>query len=131
MKKALAAVFIVALVSAGIFFAFFRGLLSRPYSERLFPEDTILYVSLDNIERARKNLEKTTLWKQISNSPRKDQYQKLVQRAFSSFESASGFDLRPVFDQFKGEVSVAFFPLPEGQGSAGLIAKVKDDDKFR
>jgi hypothetical protein len=131
MKKALAAVFVVALVSAGIFFAFFRGLLWRPYGERLFPENTILYISLDNVERARKNLEKTALWKQISNSPRKDKYQKLIQRVFSSFESAGGFDLRPVFDQFKGEVSVAMFPLPEGEGSAGLIAKVKDDDKFR
>src|SRR5262245_11741312 len=131
MKKALAAVFIVALVSAGIFFALFRGLLWRPLGERLFPENTILYISLDNIERARKNLEKTTIWKQLSNSPRKDKYQKLVQRAFTSFESASGFDLRPVFDQFKGEVSIALFPLPDGEGSAGLVARLKDDNQFR
>jgi hypothetical protein len=131
MRKALAAVFLVALVSAGIFFAVFRGMFWRPMGERLFPQDTVLYISLDNIERAQKNLEKTTVWKQISNSPRKDKYQKLIQRAFSSFESASGFDLRPVLDQFNGEVSIGLFPLPEGEGSAGLVAKVKDDDKFR
>ena len=131
MKKALAAVFIVALISAGIFFAVFRGLLVRPIGERLFPEDTVLYISLDNIERARKNLEQTTVWKQLSNSPRKNKYQRLIQRAFSSFESAAGFDLRPVFDQFNGEVSIALFPLPEEQGSAGLVARVKDDGKFR
>ena len=119
MKKALAAVFIIALLAAGIFFAVFRGLFWRPMGELLFPEDTVLYVSLDNIERAEKNLEKTAVWKQLSNSPRKDKYQKLIQRAFSSFESASGFDLRPVLDQFNGEVSVALFPLPEGEGSGG------------
>jgi hypothetical protein len=131
MKKALAAVFIIALLAAGIFFAVFRGLFWRPMGELLFPEDTVLYISLDNIERAEKNLQKTTVWKQISNSPRKDKYQKLIQRAISSFESASGFDLRPILDQFNGEVSVALFPLPEGEGSAGLVARVKDDDKFR
>ncbi|HEY7161423.1 MAG TPA: DUF3352 domain-containing protein, partial [Acidobacteriota bacterium] len=131
MKKALAAVFIVALVSAAIFFGVFRGLFWRPMGERLFPQDTVLYISLDNIERAQKNLEKTTVWKQLSNSPRRDKYQKLIQRAFSSFESASGFDLRPVLDQFNGEVSVGLFPLPEGEGSAGLVANVKDDNKFR
>jgi Protein of unknown function (DUF3352) len=130
MKKALAAVFIVALVSAGIFFAVFRGWFWRPLGERLFPEDTIVYVSLDNIERARKNLENTTVWKQLRNSPRKDIHQKLIQRAFSSFESASGFDLRPVLDQFNGEVSIGFFPLSEGEGSAGLVAKVREDSKF-
>ncbi len=131
MKKAIAAVFIVALVSAGIFFAFFRGLLWRSYAERLFPENTILYLSLDNIERARKNLERTTVWKQLSNSPRKEKYRKLLERGFSSFESASGFDLRPVFDQFKGEVSLALFPLPEGEGSVGFIANVKDGETFQ
>ena len=58
MKKALAAVFIIALLAAGIFFALFRGLFWRPMGELLFPEDTVIYVSLDNIERAKKNLEK-------------------------------------------------------------------------
>ncbi len=131
MKKALAVIFIVALISAGIFFAVFRGWFWRPLGERVFPENTILYVSLDNIERARKNLENTTVWKELSNSPRKDKYQKLIQRAFSSFESTSGFDLRPMLDQFNGEVSIGLFPLPEGEGSAGLVVKVKDEGKFR
>ena len=123
MKKALAAVFIVALVSAGIFFAVFRGWFWRPHGERPFPEDTILYLSLDNIERARKNLENTIVWKQLINSPRKDKYQKLIQRAFSSFESTSGFDLRPVLDQFNGEVSIGLFPLPEGERLCRICGK--------
>jgi hypothetical protein len=130
MKKALAIVFIVALASAGVFFGFFRHLLRQSYAERIFPQDTILYISIDNVERARKNLEGTDVWKHLNNSPRKEKYRKLFERGFSSFESAVGFDVRPLLDQFKGEIAIALFPLVEGKGSAGFVATVKDSDDF-
>ncbi len=131
MKKAIAIVFIVALASAGIFFGFFKHLLVRSYAERIFPDDTILYISIDNVERARKNLEGTDVWKHLNRSPRKDKYKKLFESGFNSIESATGFDIRPVLEQFKGEVAIALFPLAEGKGSAGFVARVKDEDDFK
>ena len=131
MKKAIVIVLLVALASAGVFFGFFRHLLSKSYAERIFPQETILYLSIDNIERARKNIHSTDLWKHLDKSPRKAKYKELFERGFSSFESASGFDIRPILDQFTGEVAVAIFPLPEGKGSAGFVATLKDSGDFR
>ena len=95
MKKAALVVLGLLIVGAGVFLAI-RSWRMRTFSERVFPEDTIVYAQVADLRQAGHGVERSQLGKAIAESPRRDVYVRLGERLAQSVESLIGADPRPV-----------------------------------
>jgi len=127
MKKATGILLILGLLGAGGYFLI--GLFSRPYPEKIFPRETIAYLSLHSVKEARENLERTQLVQELQKSPRRSTYEHQISRLFSILESMTGTDLRALLKQFEKDIAVAAFPVKSGQIGTALIAYVTNEEE--
>ena len=119
MKKLVWILLALAALGGGAYFLrpFWQSFFA-PYPERLFPEDTVLYLSIHNIEEARKRFSDTLFAKQLENSPRKTIYQRQLDQAAVLIEDSIGIDPRLFLKQFTRDAALAIFPASGGRGGA-------------
>jgi Protein of unknown function (DUF3352) len=119
MKKLVWILVALAALGGGAYFLrpFWQSFFA-PYPERLFPEDTVLYLSIHNIEEARKRFSETLFAKQLENSPRKTIYQRQLDQAAVLIEDSIGIDPRLFLKQFTRDAALAIFPASGGRGGA-------------
>ena len=129
MKKILLAVSFVAIGGAAVFLAFWLWRNSS-IAERFLPEDTIVYASITNIREAGRNWQESRLGKAIAESPRREVYLRLVERADKTIESLIGADPKPLARQLTRDAAIAMFPLPGGDRGLGIIAYVDRPDEL-
>lgn len=130
MKKVILGASVVAILGAGIFLGFWFWRI-RTVAERIFPEDTIVYVSISDIRQAERNWNESHLGKAIAESPRRDVYRRLGERLSQSVESLIGADPRPLTEQMTRDAAVAVFPLPSGRRGLGVVAYAADPEDVK
>lgn len=127
MKKAIGILLIIGLLGTAGYFLI--GLFSRPYSEKIFPRETIVYLTLHNVKEAKKNLERTRLVQELQKSPRRSTYEHQISRLFSIFESVTGTDPGDLLKQFEKDIAIGVFPVKSGKIGTALIAYVADEQE--
>src|SRR5262245_5380820 len=130
MRRALFIILVLAALGAGIFF-YLRHIRARTFAERLFPQDTILFIDISNTQEVGSAFMSSDLGKAIEQSPRKGVYRRLGERIALSAETIIGADLRPFFAQSTGRVSAAIFPVASGRRGLGIAAYAKDEKELR
>lgn len=131
MKKLIAVLIIVAVAAAGLYYFRFWKTAKEPYAEKIFPSDTILYVSIHSISDASENFQNTQLWKNINSSPEREKYLKTRERIASTLENFIGVDVTPLLQQFREGVSVGVFPAAAKQFGAAFTGYVRSEKETR
>lgn len=130
MKKAALVAMALLILGAGVFLAV-RSWRMRTFSERVFPEDTIVYAQVADLRQAGHEWSESQLGKAIAESPRKEVYRRLGERLAQSVESLIGADPRPVMRQFTRDAAIAILPLPSGRRGLGFAAYASDPSELR
>lgn len=122
MRKAIAGLILLGLVAAAVFLL--KDWLFPPFSEKLFPRDTLFYVFIPDLKEGTEALKQTELWKQMDRSETlKPQMQ--VDRLLVLLESYTAMDLRPLLEQMTRDAAAGIFPATSQKRGGAFSFYVK------
>jgi hypothetical protein len=131
MRKVVLGVLLLVVVAGGAYvLSRFWGRLFPPFPEKIFPENTLVYGYIHDLNQARKGVRQTLLWKNLDRSSSLS-LDRQLDRAFVMVENTTGIDIRPLLDQMTGDAAVGIFPVPDGRRGGAFQAYVADETKTR
>jgi|GEM_PF-2820059 len=81
--------------------------------DKIFPRDTIFYLSVSDLSFARENIKTTRLWSALNSSETKGKFLSLKKKFFAEAEKNLGFDLNELVDLMERRVSLGIIALPK------------------
>jgi hypothetical protein len=107
----------VALSSA----LFIARSISSPPVEKIFPRDSLIYLSVSDMLFARENIKTTRLWTALNSAEVKPQFESLKEEFFAKTEERLGFNLKEMVDLMEKQVSFGVLKLPEKDKKPELL----------
>lgn len=131
MRKVVVGVLLLFVVAGGAYFlSRFWGWLFPPFPEKMFPENTLVYGYIHDLDQARKRVRQTLFWKNLDHSSSLS-LDRQLDRGLVMLETSTGIDVRPLLDQMTGDAAVGIFPVSDERRGGAFEATVADETKTR